>query len=272
MPGVSDTERSAATRRLAGAGCVAPEEEVAELVAVSRGDGQLLAALVERRTVGEPLAWITGDVSFCGCRIAVSPGVYVPRWQSEPLAERAADLLPPDGRAIDLGTGSGAIAHVLARRHPGATVLGTEADPLAARCARRNGVTVAEGDLFAGVPDRWRGTVDVIVAVLPYVPTDAIPFLPQDARAFEPLSSLDGGADGLVVIRRAVSESPRWLRGGGHVLLEVGGDQPEALVPLLEQAQFGSIRAVSDSDGDPRRIEAVLRPRRRDHPDVGRLR
>jgi release factor glutamine methyltransferase len=248
---------SEVTRRLAAAGCVFADEEAEELAAAALGDDQVLAALVERRTTGEPLAWITGQVGFCGCSIAVSAGVYVPRWHSEPLAERAAELLPPDGRAIDLGTGSGALAAVLLARRPGATVLGTERDPVAAQCARGNGVTVVDGDLFGGVPASWKGTVDVIVAVLPYVPTTEIAYLPRDVRTFEPASALDGGDDGLVIVRRAVSESRGWLREGGHVLFEIGGDQPDLLIPMLETAGFALVRVMSDADGDARGVEAV---------------
>ncbi len=187
----------------------------------------------------------------------MTAGVYVPRWQTEPLAERAAELLPPDGRAIDLGTGSGAIARVLLDRRPDASVLGTEIDPVAAACARNNGIPVAEGDLFDGVPASWKGSVDVIVAVLPYVPTDEIEYLPRDVRDFEPSSALDGGIDGLATVRRAVTEARQWLRIGGHLLFEIGGDQPEVLAPILETEHFTSIRVLCDADNDPRGVEAV---------------
>jgi release factor glutamine methyltransferase len=257
VTGVSRSEVAAVTRRLAAAGCVAASEEAEELALAASGDPDRLAALVERRVGGEPLAWVTGTVAFCGCTVAVDPGVYVPRWQSEPLAERAADLLPPEGRAIDLGTGSGAIACVLQRRHPDASVLGTESDPIAARCARRNGVTVVEGGLFSGVPRSWMGTVDVVVAVLPYVPTGDMAYLPRDVREFEPTSALDGGDDGLAVIRPAVMEARSWLRAGGHILFEIGGDQPDALLATLAQAQFDHVRVLVDGEGDPRGVEAV---------------
>jgi release factor glutamine methyltransferase len=256
VPGRPTNALADATRRLAAAGFVAPEEEAAELAAAARGDDEMLAGLVERRSTGEPIAWITGTTKFCGLSIVIAPSVFVPRWQSEPLAERAAELLPPDGRAIDLGTGSGAIASVLLDRRPGASVLGTERDPVAARCARSNGVTVVEGDLFHGVPVSWKGTVDVVVAVLPYVPTYELAYLPRDVRAFEPTTALDGGDDGLVVVRRAVSEAREWLRVGAHVLAEVGGDQPDALLPILHAAHFGAIRVIRDADGDPRGVEA----------------
>jgi release factor glutamine methyltransferase len=253
---------SDAKRRLAAAGCIAAGEEAAELAVAAMGDEELLASLVERRTTGEPLAWITGVAHFCGCSVTVTPGVFVPRWQSESLAERAAELLPPGGRAIDLGTGSGAIAMVLMARRPGASVVGVDSDSIAAQCARRNGVNVVEGNLFAAVPPSWKGTVDMIVGVLPYVPTDEIPYLPRDVPAFEPLAALDGGSDGLFLIRRAVSESREWLRDGGYLLLEAGGDQPRALAPLLEDAGFGSVRVTADADGDPRSVEAVAAPPR----------
>ncbi len=256
----STSALSDAVQKLSAAGCIAPGEEVAELAASAEGDDETLAALVERRSTGEPLAWITGSTRFCGLLIAVTAGVYVPRWQTEPLAERAAELLPSDGRAIDLGTGSGAIACVLLNRTPNASVLGTDSDPVAAGCARSNGVAVAEGDLFDGVPPSWKGSVDVIVAVLPYVPTDEIEYLPRDVRDFEPSTALDGGVDGLAIVMRAVTEARPWLRTAGHLLFEIGGDQPEVLATILEAEHFGSIRFLSDADGDPRGVEAVALP------------
>jgi release factor glutamine methyltransferase len=258
MPVSSDDVLEVA-RRLAAAGCVAPDEEAAHLAHAANGDPVALDALVERRTAGEPLAWLTGTTVFCGSTIAVDPGVYVPRWQSEPLAERAADALPPDGRAIDLCTGSGAIARVLLDRRPNATVLGTEIDPTAARCARRNGIDVAQGDLFAGVPEAWAGTVDVIVGVLPYVPTAEFAFLPHDVRAFEPAMALDGGHDGLVLVRRAVAQAGAWLTPGGRLLLEVGGDQPAALTEELLAAGFHDVAVFDGADGVPRGVDAVAR-------------
>jgi release factor glutamine methyltransferase len=119
---------------------------------------------------------------------------------------------------------------------------------------------VFEGDLFEGAPVSWKGTVDVIIGSLPYVPTGQIVFLPSDVRTFEPISALDGGDDGLVLVRRAVHETRQWLRPGGSVLFEIGGDQPELLVPMLELEGFGRIRIMWDADGDARGIEAVLVP------------
>jgi release factor glutamine methyltransferase len=255
---VSTWDLSETTRRLVSAGCVAAREEAEELAEAASGHRELFDAMVERRTAGEPLAWVVGRVTFCGCPVAVAAGVYVPRWQSEPLAERAAALLPSTGRAIDLGTGSGAIACVLRSRRPGASVLGTETDPLAAQCARRNRVDVVEGDLFEGVPDAWIGTVDVIVGVLPYVPTGEMARLPRDVRDFEPTAALDGGADGLTVIRKAVGQAHRWLNDQGHLLFEIGGDQPDVAMAELASAGFDVVQVIFDDDGDPRAIEATV--------------
>ena len=105
---------------LSGAGFVAAAEEAGELLACAAGDAELLESLVGRRLTGEPFAWITGSVSFCGLEVRVDPGVYVPRWQSEPLARRAVERLPANGIAIDLCTGAGAMAKVLATSRPGA--------------------------------------------------------------------------------------------------------------------------------------------------------
>lgn len=257
MPGFSRAALSEAARRLAAAGCVFAEEEAGELAQVAVDDESRLSAMVERRSTGEPLAWITGTAEFCGCSLLIAPGVFVPRTQSEPLARRAAELLPENGRAIDLGTGCGAIARALLDARPNASILGTESDPTAARCARRNGITVAEGDLFEAVPESWKGTIDLVIAVLPYVPTDELVYLPRDVRAFEPPSALDGGPDGLVVLRRAVGQASEWLRDGGHLLVEIGGDQSGSLIPFLEASRFEFDRILVDEDGDRRGIEAT---------------
>ncbi|HXY45853.1 MAG TPA: hypothetical protein VEH29_16825, partial [Acidimicrobiales bacterium] len=165
---------------LAGAGFVAAEEEAAELAACAGGDAELLESFVERRLRGEPLAWITGSVWFCGVRMRVDPGVYVPRWQSEALACRAVERLPAGGAAIDVCTGAGAVAKTLMTGRPGARVVASDIDEAAVACARANGVTAYHGDLFAPLPQALAGAVDVVVGVVPYVPTTALALLPRD--------------------------------------------------------------------------------------------
>ena len=128
------------TAALRRAGCVAAREEAVELLAAARGDERALRELVARRSAGEPLAWLVGSARFCGRRVSVCPGVYVPRPQSEALAREAIERLPRRGLAVDLCTGCGAIAVALGRARPEARVLATEIDPAAAACARGNGV------------------------------------------------------------------------------------------------------------------------------------
>jgi release factor glutamine methyltransferase len=251
-------DRAALAELLADAGFVAPDEEADELLARADGDGALLDALVERRLTGEPLAWITGSVEFCGVEIRVDPGVYVPRWQTEQLARRAVARLPADGAAIDLGTGAGAIALTLMAHRPGARVVASDADARAVARAAANGVEVYRGDLFAPLPRELEGRADVVVGVVPYVPTSELALLQRDTLAFESPLSYDGGRDGTNILRRVVTGSPRFLKPGGALLLELGAGQPEALRDDLARAGYADVTVLVDEDGDVRGIEATL--------------
>jgi release factor glutamine methyltransferase len=248
----------ALTALLARAGFVAADEEAGELITRAAGDRALLDGLVARRLTGEPLAWITGSVSFCGLEIRVDPVVYVPRWQSEELARRAVERLAPDGVAIDLCTGTGAIARTLVARRPGARVVASDVDERAVACAASNGVEVYCGDLFAPLPGGLEGRVDVVVGVVPYVPTPELGLLQRDTFTFESTLSYDGGDDGTAILRRAVADAPRFLRPGGALLLELGGEQPGALAAELERLGYVDVAVVVDEDGDVRGIEATL--------------
>ena len=251
----SDPEELAA--RLSRAGFIAPEEEAHELVARASGDVELLDSLVARRLTGEPLAWITGEVSFCGVEIRIDPGVYVPRWQSEPLARRAIERLPATGAAIDLCTGSGAIARTMTINRPAARVVASDIDERAVACAAANGVEVYRGDLFGPLPSTLEGRVDVVVGVVPYVPTMALPLLQRDTFAFESTLSYDGGLDGTDILRRVLRESPRFLRAGGALLLELGGEQADALRDDLARLGYVDVSVLVDDEGDVRGIEAT---------------
>ncbi len=245
--------------RLAAAGCIAAAEEAAELVSAAP-DAHTLAAYVARREQGEPLAWITGAVRFCGRRVLVTAGVFVPRPQSEELALRAAALLAaqgPGGWAADLCTGSGAVASHLAAAGGGATVVGVDSEPRAVDCARRNGIPAIVGDV--GAPLR-SDAFDVVTAVAPYVPTGAIGILPSDVQRYEPRVALDGGPDGLELVRRVVDAGARLLRPGGWLLAEIGGDQDRALAPVLESHGFRAVDVWHDEDGDLRGFAAQTTP------------
>jgi release factor glutamine methyltransferase len=242
------------TARLSAAGCVAAEEEAAELVAVAP-DAPMLESFVLRREAGEPLAWITGGLRFCGHRILVDRGVYVPRRQSEELALRAAARLArdPGGSAVDLCTGAGAVAVHLMAVCPGTRVIGVDDDRGAVTCARRNGVRVVRADLD---PPLRSGIFEVVTAVAPYVPTGELRLLPADVQRYEPRRSLDGGEDGLDLVRRVVCSAARLLRRGGWVVLELGGHQDRALAPTLAATGFGPGEPWFDSEGDLRGIAA----------------
>ena len=244
---------------LARAGFIAAEDEADQLIARAAGDGALLDALVARRLTGEPLAWITGGVSFCGVAVRVDPGVYVPRWQTERLARRAAARLPARGVAVDLCTGSGAVACALSALRPRARVVATDVDPAAVECARGNGVEAYRGDLFAPLPDELRGRVDVVVAVVPYVPAAELPLLQRDTFTFESTLAYDGGRDGTDVLRRVIGEAPRFLEHGGAILLELGGPQARLLGDDLARLGYADVRVITDEDGDTRGLEATLR-------------
>jgi release factor glutamine methyltransferase len=193
--------------------------------------------------------------------------VFVPRPETEGLADRAASFLRrrASGRpvAVDLCTGSGAIACFLAAEVPGARVLATELDPGALAWARvnaaRNGVELLAGDLDAPLPAELTGRVDVLCANLPYVPSDAIATLPRDVRDHEPRLALDGGSDGLDVLRRLAPRAGHWLAPGGRLLCEIGEDQAEAAVALLAAAGLADLAVHPDLVGRDRVVEGTRR-------------
>jgi release factor glutamine methyltransferase len=248
----------ALTALLARAGFIAADEEAAELLACAAGDAEHLDSMVARRLTGEPLAWVTGTATFCDLQIRVDAGVYVPRWQSEPLARRAVDRLPADGVAIDLCTGSGAIARTLMAARPRARVVASDVDERAVACATSNGVDAYRGDLFAPLPQTLEGRVDVVVSVVPYVPTPELPLLQRDTFTFESALAYDGGLDGTEILRRVLHDSPRFLRRGGALLLEIGGEQADLLRPELARLGYVDVGVLVDDDGDLRGIEATF--------------
>jgi release factor glutamine methyltransferase len=211
--------------RLRAAGCVFAEEE-ARLLAAAAGSAGELAALAARRVRGEPLEHVLGWAEFCGRRVRVEAGVFVPRRRSEFLVRRAAAHIRPGAVVVDLCCGSGAVGAALG---PGVELHAVDIDPVAVRCARWNtaeaGGRVHLGDLYAPLPAALRGRVDVLVANAPYVPTASIPLLPPEARDHEPLAALDGGADGVALQRRVAAGARRWLAPGGRLLIETSGRQ-----------------------------------------------
>ena len=173
-------------------------------------------------------------------------------WQTEALARRAVATPATEGVGADLCTGSGAIAIVLAAAAPGAQVVATDVDPIAVACARRNGVEAFEGSLDEPLPASLSGSVDVLTAVPPYVPTGELRLLPRDVLRYEPRAALDGGSDGTELLAEVARRSGRWLRPGGTIALELGGDQATTIRRELVAAGFDQPEVLRDAEGDPR--------------------
>ena len=214
--------------RLRAAGCVFAEDEAALLTAAARTPDEL-DAMVDQRVAGLPLEHVLGWAEFCGLRITVAPGVFVPRRRTEFLVEQAVALTRPGDVIVDLCCGAGAIGAAVASAVDRADLHAADLDPAAVRCARQNVAGhVYEGDLYEPLPAGLRGRVAILVANVPYVPTGEIGLLPPEARAYEPLLALDGGADGLDVLRRVAAGAPGWLAPGGHLLIEASERQAPA--------------------------------------------
>jgi release factor glutamine methyltransferase len=267
---VSASTRSLIVTTLRAAGCVFAEDEAQLLIFAARTPADL-TAMVDRRAAGLPLEHVLGWVEFCGLRIAVDPGVFVPRRRTEFLVREAAALAPqatdpavarptaspaaqvdngPQAVVVDLCCGSGAVGAALAAALDRVELHSVDLDPAAVRCARRNvaaaGGRVYEGDLYEPLPATLRGRVDVLVANAPYVPTEAIELMPPEARIHEPRMALDGGADGLEVQRRVAAAAPLWLAPGAHLLVETS--QRQAPQTLETFARNGLIPRLANSD------------------------
>ncbi|MEX5720452.1 putative protein N(5)-glutamine methyltransferase [Geodermatophilus maliterrae] len=245
--------------RLRAAGCVFAEDE-ARLLADAAASPAELDGLTARRAAGTPLEHLLGAVEFCGLRVAVGPGVFVPRQRTAALVARAVQAADGvrgrTGRrpvAVDLCCGCGAVGLALATAVELAELHAADVDPAALPYARRNlgpvGGSVHGGDLYDALPGRLRGRVDVLVVNAPYVPTGALTLLPPEARLHEPRTALDGGPDGLGVHRRVAAGAPAWLAPGGSLLVEVGEDQAPVLVGVVERAGLSARVDVSPEDG-----------------------
>lgn len=245
--------------RLRAAGCVFAEEE-AELLLAATDDADALESLVARRISGAPLEILLGWTEFRGLRVAVAPGVFVPRQRTGFLVEQAVELGRGIDRpdrpviAFDMCCGSGALGLTFATEMTAAGVpvqlTAADIEPSAVACARENlaplGAHVFEGDLFDPIPTALRGRVDILLANTPYVPSDAIAHMPPEARDHEPLVTLDGGTDGLDIFRRVAAAAPEWLAPGGYLFVETStGQAPEATGILVRN---GLKPQVAESD------------------------
>jgi release factor glutamine methyltransferase len=265
-------------------------EDEARILNDSARTREELDAMVARRADGEPLEQVVGWAEFAGLRVLVDPGVFVPRRRSEFLVEVAVLLAArQDGtvpRVIaDLCCGTGALGLAVAVglagsgeappsveapssvaaasiRRSGVELHAADLDPAAVAGARRNvepaGGHVYAGDLFSALPDSLRGRIDVLICNAPYVPTTEIAFMPAEARDHEALMALDGGADGLVILRRAAAGAFAWLAPGGVLLVETGEQQAPAMAAAMTAA--GLAARVHEDDESGATVVTGVRP------------
>lgn len=224
-------------------------------------------ASIERRAGGEPLQYLLGFEDFHGLRLRVTPDVLIPRPETERLVEWAIEILAESGGSLvaDIGTGSGAIGCALAGKLPGIEVLAVERSLGALAVASENvrtlglsrRVRLLAGDLF-GPLHPVRKALDLVIANPPYVPSAVIGMLPWEVAGFEPRVALDGGPDGMAVLRRLITGAPAMLRPGGWLLLEIGEDQAGPLASMMAAEGFGGIAARRDLRGVERYIGGQL--------------
>jgi release factor glutamine methyltransferase len=236
---------------LRAAGCVYADEE-ARILSEAASSTDELRSLADRRAGGEPLEYVVGWAEFCGLRVPVSRGVFVPRRRSEFLVECAVHAVgaartrangrPGRVKVLDMCCGSGAIGLAVATRAGDVELLAADDSLLAVECARENlapfGGRVFLGDLFAPIPRSDLHSLDLIVANAPYVPTDEIRRLPPEARLYEPRSTLDGGPDGTSVHRRLLASATDWLRAPGLVLIETSSDMADETALIARDKGF----------------------------------
>jgi len=243
--------------RLRAGGCVFAEDE-AELLTSAASSPAVLDALVARRVAGEPLEQVVGWATFAGLRILVEPGVFVPRLRSEFLVSVAVSLAVPSLAApgpviVDLCCGTGALGLAAATALGDGELHASDLDPAAVACARRNvepaGGRVYAGDLFAALPGSLRGRVDVLICNAPYVPSSEIEFMPAEAREHEALVALDGGLDGLAVLRRVAAAAPDWLAPGGALLVETSSRQAPTMAAAMAAAGLAADTHADDEYG-----------------------
>jgi release factor glutamine methyltransferase len=241
------------------------EDEARLLVAAAR-TGAELDTMVRRRAAGQPLEHILGWAEFCGLRIAVEPGVFVPRRRTEFLVREAAAVARRSQArpiVVDLCCGAAAVGAALAAIAGPVELYAADLDPVAVRCARRNlamaGGQVFAGDLYAPLPPSLRNDVDILVVNAPYVPTRAVDLMPPEARLHEPLVALDGGPDGLDIVRRVVDQAPAWLASGGALLVETSSAQAPSVAEMMRDT--GLAPNVSSSDEMDATVVTGTRPR-----------
>jgi len=248
----SEWLRASVVERLRAAGCVFAEDE-ADIILQTSTEPARVAELVARRASGVPLEHVVGWASFAGLRLVLHPGVFVPRQRTEALVRQAVAVTPAGGTVLDLCCGCGAIGAAIATSVRNVRLWASDVDPAAVANARQNlrsaDAVVSLGDMDDAVPVQLRDRVDVVVANVPYVPSAHIAYLPAEAREHESRVALDGGTDGLDVLRRLAPRAVRWLRPGGWFLTECSTEQGPTASGVLRDAGLKPL-LHTDSDLD----------------------
>ena len=224
------------------------------------------AALINERCKGRPIQYVLGSANFYGIDLAVDERVLIPRPETELLVEEAIAFLKerPFPKAMDLCTGSGAIAAAVAANVPNVKVIATDMSPKAFMLARVNlrpyqNVKVLRGDLFEALPE-GELPFDAILTNPPYIPAEVISTLSREVKDYEPRMALDGGADGLDIIRRIIKEAPDHLKPGGMLLMEIGHDQGSAALELAAQTgEYREAQMIKDLEGHDRMLRVLKR-------------
>jgi len=259
--GIESAEREAQWLIEAGTGRVWTDL-IASGMPIVPAQEQRTLDLCRRRTLGEPLQYVTGVAGFRHLDVVVGPGVFIPRPETEQLVDRALARLPRDGLAVDIGTGSGAIAIAIAQERPDADVWATEISPEALSWAKRNVSALSStahlvpGDLFEGLPSSLGRRFDLVVSNPPYVASAEAGDLPQEVKDHEPRIALFADDDGLDLVRRIASGARDWLREGGWVVLEIGATQKDRAAALIEGLGYAEVSGHRDLGGRQRIVEA----------------
>jgi release factor glutamine methyltransferase len=241
---VSRTATSEVAAKLRAAGCLFADEEARLFISNATSESEL-SAMLDRRAAGFPLEHILGWAEFCGIRVAVDPGVFVPRRRTELLVREAVSLIRRTSKhsvVVDLCCGCGAVGAAIASSCRHVELYAVDVDPVAVDNARRNirRDRVFEGCLYEALPPELAGRVALIIANAPYVPTDDFSLLPAEARLHEPITALDGGADGLDVQRQIAAGAPQWLCAQGNVVIETGRHQAARTAEILVSNGFAT--------------------------------
>lgn len=281
MPNIADTLKKA-TEILQESGIAEPRREAGSLLAfalgkdrtflITRDDYELSSeeetrfqSVLERRARREPFQYITGKQEFYGLDFTVTRDVLIPRPETEMIVEAALEILKSQetARFCEVGVGSGCISAAILRHAPKSSAIGLDISEKALEIARLNAENLAVADrLELKVSDVFAALTtekfDLIASNPPYVPREDIEYLQAEVRDFEPFTSLSDGADGLSIIEKIIKESPKFLKSGGFLLMEIGFSQSGKVERMFDRKIWQTVEFLPDLQGIPRLVKAQV--------------